>query len=89
MVVDETNAVADGAPSKVLLVPNKNIVGPHERLHVLLVSPFAGRDAFVTLSDGHMRSAFVLHLTGSERTFDVMPPVDDAHFSIDATIAGY
>ena len=87
MVVDRTNGAADAGPNKLLLVPGKDVVAAHEPLRVLLVSPVAGRDALVTVSDARLRSAFVLHITGTSRTFDLLPPADTARFTIGATVA--
>jgi uncharacterized protein YfaS (alpha-2-macroglobulin family) len=87
MVVDRTNGAAATGPKTLLLIPAKEVVGTHEPLRVLLVSPVAGRDALVTISDSRLRSAFVLHMTGSSSTFDVMPPTGDARFAIGATVA--
>jgi uncharacterized protein YfaS (alpha-2-macroglobulin family) len=86
VVKPDWDTVAAG-PDRLLLVPAKTVVKPKEPLRMLLVSPVAGHDALVTVGDGRLRYAFVVHMNGRSQTFDVMPPADDATFYVDVVLA--
>lgn len=78
----------DTLPDRLIhVVPQKAILAPGERAHILVIAPVPDRDVLVTVCTDQLVRERVVHMTGTAVTLDEAPPPDAAKFSVGVTQA--